>query len=416
MRILFLTENFPPETNAAATRVYERALYWVRAGHAVTVLTSAPNFPEGQLFDGYANKWRQVEDLDGIRVVRVKTYIAANKGVIWRTLDFISFMVSAFANGLFEKRPDVICSTSPQFFAAVGGWMLAVCRRRPFVFELGDLWPASIVAVGAMKRSLALRLVEKLELFLYRRSAAVAALTHAFKRNLVGRGIDPGKIRVVRNGVDASRYGARPRHAKLASEHGLQDKFVVGYVGTHGMAHALDRVVEAAELLKNEDDFRILFAGAGAARGGLIEQARDLGLSNIVFLPMQPKERVPDVWSLCDAALVHLKDDPAFTEVIPSKIFEAMAMGLPIVIAAPDGEATEIVAGEKAGIVVPPENPPALTEAFRTLHNSPDGLKRFATASLAAAPRYSREKQANDMIEVFEAAIAGRPAATDVSP
>ena len=133
MRILFLTENFPPETNAAATQVWraERALYWVRAGHAVTVLTSAPNFPEGQLFDGGANKWRQVEDLDGI-VVRVKTYIAANKGVIWRTLDFISFMVSAFANGLFEKRPDVICSTSPQFFAAVGGWMLAVCRRRPF--------------------------------------------------------------------------------------------------------------------------------------------------------------------------------------------------------------------------------------------------------------------------------------------
>ena len=123
--------------------------------------------------------------------------------MIWRTLDFISFMVSAFANGLFEKRPDVICSTSPQFFAAVGGWMLAVCRRRPFVFELGDLWPASIVAVGAMKRSLALRLVEKLELFLYRRSAAVAALTHAFKRNLVGRESTRENPRR-RNGVDAS--------------------------------------------------------------------------------------------------------------------------------------------------------------------------------------------------------------------
>ena len=411
MKILFLTENFPPETNAAATRVYERALYWARDNHAVTVLTSAPNFPEGKLYDGYANRWRQVENIGGIRVVRVKTYIAANKGVIWRTLDFISFMVSALIAGLFEKRPDVICSTSPQFFAAVGGWILSVCRRRPFVFELGDLWPASIVAVGVMKRSLPLWLVEKLELFLYRRSAAVAALTHAFKRNLVGRGIDAAKIRVVRNGVDAGRYGPRPRHAALAAEHNLMDKFVLGYVGTHGMAHALDKVVEAGERLRDEVDIRILFAGAGAARDGLIEQARRLGLSNIVFLSMQPKERVPDIWSLCDVALVHLKDDPAFTEVIPSKIFEAMGMGLPVLIAAPAGEATEIVAAENAGIVLPPENPDALAEAVRALREDPGRAKQLGKNALSAAPRYSREKQASEMIEVFDAAISGLPAA-----
>ena len=133
---MFLTENFPPETNAAATRVYERALYWIREGHGVTVLTAAPNFPEGRLFDGYANRWRQIENIDGIRVVRVKTYIAANKGVIWRTLDFISFMITSFIAGLFEKRPDVVCSTSPQFFAAVA----ADARRMPaaaFHFRTG---------------------------------------------------------------------------------------------------------------------------------------------------------------------------------------------------------------------------------------------------------------------------------------
>ena len=144
--------------------------------------------------------------------------------------------------------------------------MLAACRARPFVFELGDLWPASIVAVGAMKRSLPLRLVEKLELFLYRKSAAVAALTYSFKLNLVSRGIDPNKICVVRNGVDASRYGVRTRHAQLAAEHGLKDKFVVGYIGTHGLAHALDQVIESASLLKHEKNIRFLFTGAGAAR------------------------------------------------------------------------------------------------------------------------------------------------------
>jgi hypothetical protein len=151
MHVLFLTENFPPETNAAATRVYERACYWIEAGHQVTVMTCAPNFPHGRLMDGYRNRWRQVEEMSGIRVVRVKSYIAANEGIVRRTLDFLSFMATAFFFGLFEKKPDVVVATSPQFFAAVGGWLLATCRRRPFVFELGDLWPASIIAVGAMK-------------------------------------------------------------------------------------------------------------------------------------------------------------------------------------------------------------------------------------------------------------------------
>ena len=411
MRILFLTENFPPETNAAATRVYERALYWVRDGHQVTVLTSAPNFPEGRLFDGYRNRWHQVEDMDGIRVVRVKTFIARNAGVALRTLDFISFMMSAFVAGLFEKRPDVVCSTSPQFFAAVGGWMIAACRRRPFVFELGDLWPASIVAVGAMKKSFGLRLVEKLELFLYRRSAAVAALTHAFKRNLVSRGISAVKIRVVRNGVDAGRYGPRPRDTGLTAELGLNDKFVIGYVGTHGMAHALETVLDAAAQLQDEDDIRILFAGAGAARDGLIRKAEAENLSNAVFLPMQPKERVPDVWSLCDVALVHLKNDPAFSEVIPSKIFEAMAMGLPILIAAPKGEATDIVRSENAGVVTPPEDAAALARAIKELHADASARRALGTASLAAAPGYSRENHAREMMEVFDAAVAGRAAA-----
>ncbi|MBI1985964.1 MAG: glycosyltransferase family 4 protein [Rhodospirillales bacterium] len=188
MRILFLTENFPPETNAAATRVYERACYWVKWGHAVTVITQAPNFPEGRLHDRYTNLWRQVEDMSGIRVVRVKTFIAPNKGVVRRSLDFLSFMVTGVLAGLGESRPDIVAATSPQFFAAVGGWALAAMRGRPFVFELGDLWPASIAAVGAMRRGFLLGLIENLELFLYRRAEAVVALTQAFKDNLVQRG------------------------------------------------------------------------------------------------------------------------------------------------------------------------------------------------------------------------------------
>src|SRR5437868_7371956 len=144
MRILFLSDNFPPEGNAPATRVYEHAVRWVRDGHDVTVITCAPNFPEGRLYSGYRNAWRSIELLDGVRVVRVKTYIAANEGFVRRTLDYLSFMASGFVAGLFEERPDIVVATSPQFFCAVGAWSLAAVRRLPFVFELRDLWPASI--------------------------------------------------------------------------------------------------------------------------------------------------------------------------------------------------------------------------------------------------------------------------------
>ena len=402
MRLLFLSENFPPESNAAATRVFERACYWVEWGHEVTVLTSAPNFPEGKVYPGYINRWHQVEKMNGIRVVRVKTYMTANQGRIRRTLDFLSFMVSAFVAGLFERRPDVIAATSPQFFAAVCGWSLGHIRRVPFVFELGDLWPASIAAVGVMRPSVGLRIIEKLELFLYRRSAAVVALTDAFKQNLVDRGIDPVKIDTVINGVDTWRYGPRERDFKLAREIGLNRKFVVGYVGTHGMAHALRNVLDTAESLLMYSDIKFLFVGGGAERDMLVADAEKRNLSNVVFLARQPKETMPIVWSLCDVALVHLKDSPVFRSVIPSKMFEAMAMGLPILMAAPEGEASAIVAADGAGIHVPPENPKALADAVIRLQEDKGFRTELAAKSLAAAERHSRKTQAREMMAVLE--------------
>ncbi len=405
MKILFLTENFPPETNAAATRVYERAVYWQNSGHKVTIITCAPNFPQGVLFEGYKNHWCQTEYLFGIKVVRVKTYISANQGVVRRSLDFLSFGFMGFFVGLFQSKPDIVAATSPQFFAAVAGWAVAACRRLPFIFELGDLWPTSIVAVGAMKKGFLLSSVEKLELFLYRRAARVAALTHAFKKNLISRGIEANKIDVVINGVDLPRYAPQIRDEKLAKKWLLHDKFVIGYLGTHGMAHGLSNVLDAAERLLVNKKIRFLLAGAGADRERLVEDAKNRMLSNVVFMPTQPKEEMPAVWSLCDVALVHLKDNFAFGEVIPSKIFEAMAMGLPILIAIPDGEARGIIENNAAGIWVPPENPKALAEAIQKLSSDSHLCSKLVANSLAAAPRYSRTVQANEMISVFKKAL-----------
>lgn len=406
MNILFLTENFPPERNAAASRVYERACYWVRWGHRVTVLTCAPNFPEGKVYEGYRNRWHQVEVMDGIRVVRVKTLIVRNEGVVLRTLDFLSFMIAAFIGGLVQARPDVVVATSPQFFTAVGGWVLSAVRGLPFVFELGDLWPASVSAVGAMKENFILRGLTRLELFLYHRSAKIVALSAAFKDNLTSRGVPAEKVGVVINGVDLARYAPRPCDPGLIKELGLEGCFVVGYLGTHGMAHALDRVLDAAELLRDRPAVRFLFVGAGAARASLVREASRRRLDNVVFVPAQPKEKMPAYWSVCDLALVHLKDTPLFTTVIPSKIFEAMGMGRGILLAAPEGEATRIVRETGSGVVVPPERPAVLADAVRELCHDKVSVQRLARNALLAAPRFSREKQACDMISVLEEVIA----------
>ncbi len=408
MKILFFSENFPPETNAAATRVFERACYWVKWGHEVTVLTSAPNFPEGKLHDGYKNCWHFVEIINGIRVVRVKTYIAPNQGSVRRVLDFISFMVTAFISGLFEKRPDVIVATSPQFFAAVGGWALGFVRRLPFVFELGDLWPASIAAVGAIRYNFALRMVEHLELFLYNRSASIVALTGAFKVNLVSRGIPSDKIAIVLNGVDLWRYGPRSKDKKLCNEWKMRGKFVIGYIGTHGMAHALTNILDAAEILQNQPNILFFFVGAGAEKLKLMREAEQRNLKNVIFLPVQPKTSIPLVWSLCDVALVHLKDSVVFSHVIPSKIFEAMAMGLPILVASPDGEASNLINKHKAGIHVPAENPKALAQAVEKLHSDSELRASFSSHSFRSAQIYSREKQALSMILILENVISGK--------
>ena len=416
MKILFLTENFPPETNAAATRVYERACFWVRWGHDVTVVTTAPNFPQGRLYQGYRNRWRQTEIIDGIRVVRVKSFIAPNRGTLFRTLDFLSFMASGTIAACREPRPDVVAATSPQFFAAVAGWLVGAVRRVPFVFELGDIWPASIVAVGALKESAALRLMERLELFLYRRAACVVALTPAFKRNLERRGIDPLKIAVVINGVDLDRYAPAERDRDFARAWNLEDAFVIGYVGTHGMAHGLTNVLDAAERVRDATRIRFMLVGDGAERDSLIEAADERGLANVVFVPPQPKEAMPVVWSVCDVALVHLRNLEAFTEVIPSKTFEAMAMGLPIVLAVPEGEASRILAADGAGVHVAAEDPAALAAVVRDLAEDADRRRALGLRARDAAPRHTRERQAEEMLSTLQLAADGRGAHVGEAP
>jgi glycosyltransferase involved in cell wall biosynthesis len=297
----------------------------------------------------------------------------------------------------------VIIGTSPQFFTAISAWALSAVRFKPFVFELRDIWPASITAVGAMERSLSIRVLEKVEMFLYRRANKIISVTHSFKKELIERGIDGNKIDVVLNGVDLTAYQPVENKSHLfAKEYGLENKFVVGYVGTHGMAHALDKIVEAAKLISDLDDIVILFAGGGAAKPEVERLVEEKGLKNVVLIPRQPKDKMPDLWSLCDISLISLKDTALFKTVIPSKIFESMGMGLPMIMSSPKGEATDILEGTHSGVIVSPEAPPELVKAIRRMYEDRELLSILASCSYKSARLYDRKNLAVNMLKKLE--------------
>lgn len=410
MHILFLTDNFPPETNAPATRTYEHTKRWVQAGHRVTVITGVPNFPSGRIHAGYRNRLWQQETADGVRVIRVWTYVTANEGFLKRTLDYLSFMVAGSFAGLFVRRPDVIVGTSPQFFVALGACLLSLVRRKPFVFELRDLWPDSIVAVGAMHEGPGLRFLRRLEYWLYRRAARIVSVTHSFREILAANGIAAEKIVVVPNGVDPAAFTPGPKPADLERRLGLEGKFVAAYVGTLGMAHGLGTILDAAEQLKARDEIAFVLVGTGAEHAALEARARDRGLRNVHFVGAVNKNEVKRYWRLCDAALVLLRDLPLFRHVIPSKIFEAWGTGRAVVLGV-QGESAGIVQRGHGGILVPPENAQALAAAVGEL-----AARRDVAADLGRAGReyverrYDREQLARDML-VSLGEAAGQPIA-----
>lgn len=404
MKILFFTDHFKPEPSAPAAHVYERAKIWVRMGHNVTVICSAPNFPEGRIYQGYKNRWRTVESMDGIRVVRVKTFITSNAGFAMRILDYLSYMFSAFFFAIFEKKPGVVISTSPHLFVPVAGVMYSKLKRVPHVFELRDLWPASIQALTPIKPKIIYRILEKTELFLYARSARILSFTNAYANDLRSRGVPSEKVDVVICGGNLELYSPRQKDREIEKKYGLDKYFVVGYLGTIGMAHGLENILNTAAILKGRA-IKFLLVGVGAAKKELETRAQGMALDNVVFVPRQLQEDMPRYWSVCDVSLIHLKNCDVFSKVVPSKIFIAMAMGLPIIYVGPRGEGVSIVEQHECGIWVSPDDPKMLAQEIMNLAEDTLQCKRYSANGTKASQLYSRERQADQTLAVLGKAI-----------
>jgi len=388
MHILFLSHYFPPETNAPASRTYEHARRWVKNPDVrVTVVTNHPNHPYGVLYAGYKNRWLTREKKNGIDVRRVRTCLAPNAGFFRRTLNYLFFMVAGVIATIKMPGPELVVATSPQFFCAAAGFIVSRLKRCPFVFELRDIWPESIVTVGAMKPGPMIRILEKLELFLYRRSTLVVAVTDAFRDNLIRRGIPASKIHVIRNGVDLSVFSPRPVSMNLIRGLDAEGKFVVSYIGTVGMAHAVDKIIEVAEQLKDVHDILFLIVGEGAQKKAVRKMVKERVLPNVRVLPGVSKEKVADYYALTDLNLVTLRGTPLFKTVIPSKIFEIMAMARPILCSV-DGECREIIEEAGCGLFVEPENVEQMVHVIRKFRREKEMLSAMGKSGRSYVKQY----------------------------
>lgn len=401
MRLLYVSQYYPPEMGAPAARVSAFARRWAAAGHEVTVLTTFPNHPTGIIPAGYRGRLRMEERDRGVRIVRTFLYAAANRGIVKRSLCYGSFALSAVLQGYGPiGRPDVVVASSPQFLVGLSGLALARLKRAPLVLEIRDLWPDSIVAVGALPaESAVIRGLQVLERYLYRHADLVVSVTRSFVPHLRAGGAQ--RVEVVTNGADVGMFGA-PRDPEAdKARFGLSGRFVASFVGTLGMAHGLETVLDAAERLRDDRRFLFWLVGEGARRGALETDARRRGLGNVRFEGQVPRAEIPAVLGASDAALVLLKPEPLFETVLPSKMFEAMAAGTPVVLGV-QGESADVLRECRAGIAIPPGDGSALAGALRTIAADPAGAAEFGRCGKRAiVERFSHDRLAAEYLDIL---------------
>lgn len=411
MRIVWLCHYFAPEIGAPQARLLEMSRAFRVQGHEVAVVTCFPNHPNGELrAEDRGVAWRR-DVIDGVVVHRCRSYVTPNKGFIKKTLGHLSFMITGYFGlnrAAQEGRPDFVIVSSPTFFSVLTAWAWCWFKGIPWVFEVRDLWPAVFVELGVLRNRVLIGLLERVELFLYRRASRVVVVTKSFREQIAARGIARDKISVVTNGVDLERFSPGEKDEELARSNGLTNKFVVLYLGAHGISHALIRLLDAAERLRGVEEIRFVFVGEGAEKDGLIAEAKRRHLNNVVFHSGVPKEEVVNWYRQADVGLVPLRDVQLFRSFIPSKMFELMACGLPV-IASVEGEAREILRESGGARVVRPEDAEAIAREILALRADAAARKTLGESGRRyVEAHYDRRKLASDYLVLLGGAHAKR--------
>jgi glycosyltransferase involved in cell wall biosynthesis len=411
VKILYLSQYFPPEMGAPAARASELTRHWATDGHDITVLTGFPNHPTGRVPSEYCDEFRQLvtrEQIDGVNVVRTWLWPLPNRRAYERILNYSSFCLSSAVTGLFLSRPDVVIASSPQLLVGLTGWWLAAWKHVPLIFEVRDLWPESLSAVGmGSQRSLPHRILAKIAEFLYRKATRVVVVTPAFKDHLIKYWqIPASKISVIENGVETGLFTPQNTDPELRRELGAEGKFVVSYIGTIGMAHGLESLLEAAaRMQQTAPEVLFLLLGEGAEKERIQSLAKSRVLTNLLFVGQQSREKIPAYIAASDACLVLLKKADLFKTVIPTKMLEFMSCARPVILGV-QGQAQQIIEESQAGICIEPENAGDLVQAIARLAADPalrDSLGRNGRRYIQQ--RFSRRSTAEAYLDVLESVL-----------
>jgi glycosyltransferase involved in cell wall biosynthesis len=369
MRILYLSQYFPPEVGATQTRAYEMATNLVTLGHSVTVMTEVPNHPSGIIRPEYRSRFRVAEEMDGIRVIRSWVYATPVKNFRTRMLFYISFVVTTILNSLNAGKYDVVYATSPPLFVGIAGLIIAKLRGIPLVFEVRDLWPESAIELGQLNNPRHVRYGHATANLCYQHAKGIVGVTRGICAELKTKKLPADKLFLIKNGTNPNRYRYIFDRG-LEKELGWEGKFIVLYAGIHGMAQGLETVLEAAELLKHENTIHFAFIGEGPTKDNLMAQAEEHNLLNVEFLPEVSSDEIAKYISLADICLVPLKKKKLFEGALPSKIFDCWACGKPILLTV-DGEARQELEAARGGVFADPEDSAAMADAILGMYKNP---------------------------------------------
>jgi colanic acid biosynthesis glycosyl transferase WcaI len=414
MKIVYLSQYFPPEMGAPAARVSELSRHWVKAGHDVTVLTGFPHYPSGIVPQEYRSKLRRLimrEDLDGIRVERTWLATLPNRKAWERIVNYTSFTISAALRGSFLDSPDVLIATSPQLLGCLAGLWIARLKGVPFVFEVRDLWPESLTvdANSALNRQVR-AVLSRIANLLYRCADHIVVVTPAFKKHIVQHyGVAPERISVVTNGVEVDEFTPSAEPDSVMEEFQLRGRFVVSFIGVLGNAHGLQTVAHAAaRLQESRPEVLLLLVGEGADRSNIEALSARMGLENLLIVGQQPRSKIPALIRASSACMVLLKKSEVFKTVIPTKLLEFMACGRPVILGA-EGQARDLVRNADCGVCIPPEDSESLAAAIDQLFHDPDLRNRLGTNGRQYVVKHlSRAQTAKDYTTVLQRVSVSR--------
>ena len=401
MKILILTQYFPPEVGAPQNRLFELAVRLQQKGAEVSVLTAMPNYPQMQIHDGYKGKFYKYEEMNGLQIHRSWIYVSKSKGIFKRLLNYFSFVKTSFWVGWFKLgKFDYILCESPPLFLGITAYLLKKLKGAKLIFNVSDLWPESAEKLGLVTNRFFLKLATKLEEFLYRKSDLISGQTQGIVKNISSR--FPHKtVYWMPNGVDLNYYNIGSVTSNWRNENQFdQDDFILLYAGIIGHAQGLEVIIKAAEKLKGNSHIKFVLLGSGPEKEKLQLLKKELKADDVFFFDAVTKKEMPAIITAIDVSVIPLKRLDLFKGAIPSKIFECLAMKKPILLGV-EGEAKELFIDEgNCGLAFIPEDPSDLAAKIEELYKNRNILEQLGENGYKyVQQKFTRDKIANEFWE-----------------